>query len=64
MESNGYLHSTKAGTFGGTLFVVLLQIQTAELLKTVVLATTGAIVSFSVSVLMRWMIRYVKRRKS
>ena len=62
MENNGYYaHSTKAGTFGGTLLVVLLQIQTAELLKTAVLAAIGAAVSFSVSLILRWVIRYLRK---
>lgn len=62
MENNAYYgHSTKAGTFGGTLFVILLQIQTEELLKTAILAAIGAAVSFSVSLLLRWMIRYYRK---
>ena len=39
----------RAGTFGGTLLSVLLQVSTGELLKTVVLAAAGAAVSFLVS---------------
>lgn len=62
MESNAYYgQSTRAGTFGGTLLVVLLQVQTAELLKTAILAALGAAVSFCVSLVLRWIIRKVKR---
>ena len=52
--------STRAGTVGGTLVVVLLQITSGELLKTVVLAAVGAAVSFTVSWLLQGL---VKRRR-
>ena len=39
----------KAGTVGGTALCLLLQVQPSELLKSVVLAATGAAVSFLVS---------------
>ena len=51
----------RAGTIGGTLLVVVLEISGGELLKTAVLAAVGAAVRFGVSfVLQRW----VKRRRS
>ena len=49
----------RAGILGGTLLVVVLQITSGELLKTVVLAAVGAAVSFGVSFLLQ---RIVKRR--
>ncbi|MDQ6755693.1 MAG: hypothetical protein M3004_02045 [Bacteroidota bacterium] len=63
METNVYGYSTKAGTFGGTLLVFFLQIHSSELLKTAVLASIGAVVSFSVSMLLRGMIRYLRGHK-
>ena len=64
MESNGYFeHSTKAGTFGGTLLVFLLQIHSSDLLKTALLASTGATVSFMVSLTLRWVIKKLKFKK-
>ena len=39
----------RAGTVGGTLLVVLLQLSAAQLLETVVLAAVGAVVSYGVS---------------
>ncbi|MGV3528069.1 MAG: hypothetical protein ACO1OO_04170 [Flavisolibacter sp.] len=39
----------KAGTTGGTLLVVLLNISGEDLLRTTVLAAVGAVVSYGVS---------------
>ena len=55
--------STRAGTTGGTLLVVLLQISTDELAKTSVLAAVGAVVSFSVSLLLKYLFRYVRKKR-
>jgi hypothetical protein len=61
METN---HSTdmptKAGTIGGTLFVLLLHITSEEVLKTALLAAVGAGVSFFVSYVLN---RIIKRRR-
>lgn len=48
---------TRRGTIGGTLTIVFASISHAELLETVLLSMLGAIVSFSVSVLLRWLMR-------
>jgi mannitol-specific phosphotransferase system IIBC component len=62
MESNaGTDVSTKAGTLGGTLFILLLHIASGEVLKTAVLAAVGASVSFAVSYLLN---RIIKKRKT
>jgi mannitol-specific phosphotransferase system IIBC component len=62
MENNANVDaSTKAGTIGGTLFVLLLHVSSEELIKTVLLAAVGAVVSFAVSFLLNKMI---KRRKT
>jgi hypothetical protein len=50
----------RAGTFGGLLFVLVLQLD--EVLKTIVLAGVGAAVSFSVSLVLRWLVKKVKRK--
>ncbi|HEY1021495.1 MAG TPA: hypothetical protein VGE06_04250 [Flavisolibacter sp.] len=61
MENLSPSANEKAGTIGGTLLVVLVQITTGELVKTAVMAAVGAVVSFAVSwVLQRW----VKRKGS
>ena len=53
---------TKAGTIGGTLLSVALTIDGSDFMRTAVLAAVGAIVSFSVSVFLKWMIRAIGRK--
>ena len=48
--------NTLSGTIGGTCQVMLVQISTGEVMKTICLAAIGAIVSFAVSVLLKWVI--------
>lgn len=57
MEDTG----TKAGTIGGTFLTIAANIQNGDVLKTIVLAAIGAIVSFSVSLMMKLLI--LKLRK-
>ena len=56
MQGNG---SMKAGTAGGLLFV-LLNVTSAELLKTAVLASIGATVSFTVSLVLKLIVRKIR----
>ena len=53
---------TRAGTFGGTLVVLLLRISGNELIQTAVFSAVGAAVSFTVSVLIRWLLQKIKRK--
>ena len=46
-----------AGTAGGTLTIVLANIPTGDVLKTAILAAVGAVVSFSISLLLRMLVR-------
>ncbi len=55
-------HSTRAGTIGGTLLVVIIQLNAEELVKTAVLAAIGASVSFGVTVVCKRVVRWVKRK--
>ena len=52
---------TKAGTVTGTLLTVFANIHSADLFKTAILAAIGAIVSFSVTLFLKTMIRYFKK---
>jgi hypothetical protein len=54
---------TRAGTWGGTAVVLWMQIGSAELLKTAVLAAIGAAVSFLVSLLLKWIVRSLRSAK-
>lgn len=53
--------SARAGTLGGT-FAVLLTLNSAALLETVVLAALGATVSFTVSIALKSLMRWWQKR--
>ena len=46
-------HSTRLGTAGGTLCALLANIQSGDIVKTVILSMTGAVVSFTISFLLK-----------
>ena len=54
-------NSTAIGTAGGTFLSVLPNLHSEDVLKTIILATLGAIVSFLISLLLKIFIR--KRKK-
>jgi mannitol-specific phosphotransferase system IIBC component len=51
----------KSGTAGGTLLTLWINIQQEDLLKTALLAAIGAAVSFSVSLLLKWLVKRLRR---
>ncbi len=51
MESNNSLHT---GTASGTLLSIMPTIASEDILKTIVLAIIGAIISFGVSIVLKW----------
>jgi hypothetical protein len=53
--------STRAGTLGGTL-LVLLQVMPGEMLKTTLLAVIGAVVSFGTSLLLKCIVKWWRKR--
>jgi mannitol-specific phosphotransferase system IIBC component len=55
--------NTKAGTLGGTCIAVVANITHEDIVKTILLAALGAIVSFLVSMGLRSLIRWIKSRK-
>ena len=61
MDSHYFDNSTKAGTVGGTLLTVLFNINGSDLVKTVILAAVGAAVSFSVTLLLKFLIQKFKK---
>lgn len=61
MTQEYFDNSTKAGTVGGTLLTILVNINSADLLKTVILAALGAAVSFSVTLLLKLLIKRLKK---
>lgn len=58
MESNT---GTKAGTIGGTLLTIFYNIRSEDIVKTIVLAGVGAVVSFVVSLLLKSALRCFKK---
>ncbi|HEX3025120.1 MAG TPA: hypothetical protein VHP12_07905 [Chitinophagaceae bacterium] len=46
-------NGTKAGTAGGTLLTIIINIKSEDVLKTMVLAAVGAVISFTVSLLLK-----------
>jgi hypothetical protein len=61
MENN-QSNATKAGTAGGTLFA-LLHIHADQMLETAMLAGIGAAVSFTVTLVLRWLIKSIKGKQ-
>ncbi len=53
--------TTKAGTAGGTLLSIFANINSEDLIKTVVLAAVGAVVSFAVTLLLKLLINRIKK---
>lgn len=53
--------STRTGTIGGLATVLLFNIDTAEILSTIVLAAIGATVSFGVTLLLRFLKQKIRK---
>ena len=62
METHLPKDPARVGTWGGTAVVLWVQIGSAELLKTTILAAIGAAVSFGVSLALKWVVRRIRRR--
>jgi uncharacterized membrane protein len=59
-------HSTAIGTTTGTALSVFATLDTQDYMKTIVLACVGAVVSFSVSLFLKWVwktLREPQRKK-
>ncbi|MBC7937966.1 MAG: hypothetical protein H7Y86_21675 [Rhizobacter sp.] len=57
MYTDNFNASTKSGTLGGTLLVLLFQLSLPELLQTIIVAAVGATTSFLVSMCLRYVSR-------
>lgn len=58
MNENSF---AKAGTAGGTITVILMNITSEDLAKTALLAAVGAIVSFGISYVLKLLVKKLKR---
>lgn len=54
-------NTTKAGTVGGTLLTIFGNISSQDIIKTVVLAGVGAVVSFCITILLKALIKKLKK---
>jgi len=53
-------NDTVTGTVGGTLLAVFAQLEGTDVLRTVILASIGAVASFIVSRLTKWLWNWLK----
>ncbi len=61
MNDQSLIGSAKMGTAGGIITILLINISAADLIKTAVLAGIGAVVSFFISMLLKyWLNRWRK----
>jgi hypothetical protein len=58
---NNIESGTILGTVSGTVLTVAVNVGSSDILKTVILASLGAVVSFSVSLLLKWIVKRFKR---
>jgi len=61
MNQQYFDNSTKAGTAGGTILTILVNIKSEDLIKTAILAAVGAVVSFGVTLLLKLLIKRFKK---
>lgn len=57
----GANNHTIIGTAGGTVLSIVPNIQSADIIKTIVLAAVGAVVSFMISLVLKSIIKKYKR---
>lgn len=53
--------TTKRGTAGGTLLTIFANISSEDLIKTAILAAIGAVVSFGVTLFLKFLIKRLKK---
>jgi hypothetical protein len=62
MSYQSNIHTgTILGTVSGTALTVAVNIGSSDIIKTAVLAALGAVVSFSMSLLLKWLVKRCKR---
>lgn len=54
-------NTTKAGTAGGTLLTIFANISSEDVIKTIILAAIGAVVSFTVTIFLKALIKRLKK---
>jgi mannose/fructose/N-acetylgalactosamine-specific phosphotransferase system component IIC len=52
--------TTAIGTIGGTVLTILVNIESHDVIKTIALAGIGAVVSFLVTIFLKWLAKHIK----
>ncbi len=61
MSTHSHIENgTILGTVSGTVLTIAVNVGSSDIIKTVILAALGAIVSFTVSVLLKWILKKMK----
>lgn len=55
MNGQSFISDIRMGTAGGTLTIFLANINSNDIVKTVAMSAVGAVISFVVSVLLKWL---------
>jgi len=58
---NNIESGTILGTVSGTVLTVAVNVGSSDIVKTVILAGLGAVVSFSVSLLLKWLVKKLNK---
>ncbi|MBS1682204.1 MAG: hypothetical protein JST48_10875 [Bacteroidetes bacterium] len=61
MTANNNHGGTVAGTAGGTLLTIFANIHSEDIIKTTLLAVIGAVVSFTISLSLKWISKKLRR---
>jgi hypothetical protein len=61
MSDNVNHTASRAGIAGGMLTVILMNISSADIVKTIVMTTIGTIVSFGVTMMLKSLIERIKK---
>ena len=61
MNQHYFDSTTRTGTAAGTLLTIFANINSADLVKTGILAAVGAIVSFCVTILLKALVKRLKK---
>ena len=62
MSNNQHIGGgTILGTVSGTVLTVIANIDSQDIIKTGILAALGAVVSFGVSVLLKWLVKKFRK---
>lgn len=53
-------HTTAIGTISGTVLTILVNVGVHDIIKTIVLASIGAVVSFFITISLKWIVKKIK----